>query len=430
MQINIEATATAGTAKPSSVLEAQLVLEDGTLFEGRSRGAAGEVWGEVVFNTGMTGYQEIITDPSSCGHILTMSFPLMGGYGINKEDFESKSPYIRGFIAREICSSPGNWRSVQTLPGYLQEQGIVAMDGVDTRALVRLIREKGSMRGVLTTAGTPYPLLLEKARQSPSLSAQDLVAAVTTPETYIPGNDLHGGYGNKSGGDSRGKNWNWKKNQNGSVKNVSARNRDGYAGDENDGNVNIRGGSAGGPNLVILDLGLKFSLMHALQSEGCHITVVPAATPALEIAKLKPDGIVLAGGPGDPRMAGAAIKAVQEIAGRTPLLGFGLGHQVIALALGGKTYKLKFGHRGANHPVKNLLTQRVYITSQNHGFAVKEEGLPAGLAVTHRHLHDDTVEGLQDEKLKIVTRQYCPGDFPGTTEPQHPFNLFWEYVQG
>jgi len=407
METNKESTAAVGTAKPLDTLKARLVLEDGSLFEGRSRGAGGEVCGEVVFNTGMTGYQEIITDPSSCGHILTMTFPLMGSYGINKEDFESKSPFLRGFIAREICSSPGNWRSVQTLPGYLQKQGIVAMDGVDTRALVRLIREKGSMRGVLTTVDTPYSLLLEKVRRSPSLSAQDLVAAVTTPEIHTLKNDEPGGYSGKN----RGKNGNWEKCR-----------------DENTGNVNKNGGSTGGPNLVILDLGLKLSLLSALQAAGCRITVAPAATTASEIAALKPDGVVLAGGPGDPRMAGSAIEVVRELAGRIPLLGFGLGHQVIALALGGKTYKLKFGHRGANHPVKDLLTQRVYITSQNHGFAVEEEGLPAGLAVTHRHLHDDTVEGLQDEKLKIITRQYCPGDFPGITEQRHPFNLFWGYM--
>ena len=356
--------------------EARLVLEDGSLFKGRSRGAGGETWGEVVFNTSMTGYQEIITDPSCCGHILTMTFPLMGNYGINKEDFESRSPFLRGFIAREICPAPSNWRSVQTLQDYLQEQNIVAMDGVDTRALARLIREKGSMRGVLTTADTPYPFLLEKVRKSPPLSALDLITEVTTPEIYTLGNSVNSG-----------------------------------------------------PRLIILDLGLKLSLTRLLHAKGCHITVVPATMHTPEIMKLKPDGLVLSNGPGDPRKAGAAIKVVQELAGKIPLLGLGLGHQVIALALGGKTYKLKFGHRGANHPVKDLFTQKVYITSQNHGFAVEEEGLPAGLTVTHRHLHDSTVEGLQDKNLKIISCQYFPGDFPGTADPQHPFNLFWKYLQ-
>lgn len=353
--------------------EAKLVLADGSLFTGRSRGADGEAWGEVVFNTSMTGYQEIITDPSCCGHILTMTFPLIGNYGINKEDFESRSPFLRGFIAREICTAPSNWRSVQTLQDYLQEQNIVAMDGVDTRALARLIREKGSMQGVLTTADTPYPLLLEKVKKSPPLSALDLVTAVTTPERYT-----------------------W---------------------------------SHSGPHLIILDLGLRLSLARLLHTKGCRITVVPATMHTLEIMQLKPDGLVLAGGPGDPRKAGAAINVVQELAGKIPLLGLGLGHQVIALSLGGKTYKLKFGHRGANHPVKDLFTDKVYITSQNHGFTVEEESLPAGLTVTHRHLHDGTVEGLQDKNLKIITCQYYPGDFPGTADPQHPFNLFWKYLQ-
>ncbi len=366
--------------------EARLILEDGSLFKGRSRGVNGEAQGEVVFNTSMTGYQEIITDPSCCGHILTMTFPLMGSYGINKEDFESRSPFLRGFIAREICSSPSNWRAGQSLPDYLLEQNIIAMDSVDTRALVRLIREKGSLRGILTTAGTSYPLLLEKVRQSPAISTRDLVAAVSTPEIYTlgngPGNDPNQEHENGSRNDNNA----WSEST-------------GWSGRR-------------GPHLAILDLGLKFSLLRLLQARGCRITVVPAAMPATDIMQLKPAGLVLAGGPGDPRQAKTAIETVQKLAGKIPLWGLGLGHQVIALALGGKTYKLKFGHRGDNHPVRDLRTQKISITSQNHGFAVEEASLPPGLTVTHRHLHDDTVEGLQDKKLKIITCQYAPGDLP------------------
>jgi carbamoyl-phosphate synthase small subunit len=357
----------------SANMEAKLVLEDGSLFQGSSRGAKGEALGEVIFNTSMTGYQEIITDPSSCGHILTMTFPLMGNYGINKEDFESRSPFLRGFVAREICPAPSNWRSVKTLGDYLQEQNIIAMDDVDTRALARLIREKGSMRGIITTEDTPYNLLLEKVRKSPPLSALDLVSEVTAPEIYT-----------------------WENS---------------------------------GPHLVILDLGLKLSLARLLLSNGCRITVVPATLHTREIMELKPDGLVLSGGPGDPRQAGEAIKVARELAGRIPLLGLSLGHLVIALALGGKTYKLKFGHRGTNHPVKDLHTNHVYITSQNHGYAVEEKSLPAGLTVTHRHLHDGTVEGFEDKKLKITTYQYSPEDYSEIADPQHPFNLFWKYLQ-
>lgn len=353
-------------------MKARLILEDGSLFKGISRGAKGEAFGEVVFNTSMTGYQEIITDPASCGHILTMTFPLMGNYGINEEDFASRSPFLRGFVAREICTAPSNWRAVKTLGDYLQEQNIVAMEGVDTRALARLIREKGSLQGVITTADTPENILLEKTRKAPLLSDLDLVSAVTTPEIYR------------------------------------------Y--------------DRSGPHLVVLDLGLQLSLPRLLNQRGYRLTVIPAGFNIQEIAGLEPDGLVLAGGPGDPRQAGTAIKVVQELAGKIPVLGLGLGHLVTALALGGKTYKLKFGHRGSNHPVRDLQTGRVQITAQNHGYAVAEKSLPAGLTITHRHLHDETVEGFADQKLKIITLQHAPEDFAETAAPEHPFNLFGKYL--
>jgi len=354
-------------------MEARLILEDGSLFKGTSRGARGEAVGEVVFNTAMTGYQEILTDPSYCGHILTMTFPLIGNYGINRDDFESRRPFVRGFIAREFCQTPHNWRSVMTLEEYLKENNIIAVDGLDTRALTRLIREKGSLRGIITTEDTPYEALLEKVRNAPTVSEMDLIAEATTPEMYT-----------------------WENS---------------------------------GPHVVIVDLGLKLSIGRSLHNFGCRVTVVPAFFNAQDILSLKPDAVVFSNGPGDPQRAEGAIKIVRELVGRLPLLGICLGHQIIALALGGKTFKLKFGHRGANHPVKDLLNGRVYITSQNHGFAVDAAGLPKELQVTQLNLNDGTVEGMRGEKLKILTVQYHPEAFPGPMDSHHLFKLFLEYMK-
>ncbi|MGI6327621.1 MAG: glutamine-hydrolyzing carbamoyl-phosphate synthase small subunit [Dethiobacteria bacterium] len=354
-------------------MQGRLVLEDGTTFPGVSRGAGGEAWGEVIFNTSITGYQEIITDPSYCGQILVMTFPLIGNYGINYEDLESRRPFLRGFIAREFCLTPSNWRSVMSVTDYLKENNIVALDNIDTRALTRHIREKGSMRGVITTKDTPREVLLDKLQKAPHISEIDFIAEVTTPEIYSLENS--------------------------------------------------------GLHIVIMDLGRRLSIARSLHNTGCRITVVPASLNAQDIMELKPDGLVLSGGPGDPRMAKNAIKTVEELAGKLPLLGIGLGHQVIALALGGKTYKLKFGHRGANHPVKDLLRDKVYITSQNHGFAVDEESLPAGVSVIQRNLNDGTIEGLMEKKLKIIATQYHPEAFPGPTDSHHLFELFLELLK-
>ncbi|HHT46245.1 MAG TPA: glutamine-hydrolyzing carbamoyl-phosphate synthase small subunit [Firmicutes bacterium] len=361
-------------------MQGRLVLEDGTTFLGISRGAEGEAQGEVVFNTSMTGYQEIISDPSYCGQILAMTFPLIGNYGINPEDFESRRPFLRGVIAREFCLTPSNWRSVMTVGDYLKENNIVALDNIDTRALTRHIRIKGCMRGVITTKDTPREILLEKLQKAPHISEIDLISEVTTPEIYTLENN--------------------------------------------------------GPHIVIMDLGLKLSIARSLHNTGCRITVVPASLNAQDIMELKPAGLVLSSGPGDPQMAKNAINTANELAGKLPLLGIGLGHQVIALALGGKTYKLKFGHRGANHPVKDILRDKVYITSQNHGFAVDEESLPVGISVTRRNLNDGTVEGLMHENLRIITIQYHPEAYPGlpetfpeSTDSQYPFNHFLELLK-
>lgn len=354
-------------------MQGRLVLEDGTTFPGISRGAGGEAWGEVIFNTSMTGYQEIITDPSYCGQILVMTFPLIGNYGINYEDLESRRPFLRGFIAREFCLTPSNWRSVMSVTDYLKENNIVALDNIDTRALTRHIRKNGSMKGIITSEDTPCGDLLGKLQNAPHISEIDFLAEVTTPEIYTLENS--------------------------------------------------------GPHIVIMDLGLRLSIARSLHNTGCRITVVPASLNAQDIMELKPDGLILSGGPGDPRTAKNAIKTVEELAGKLPLLGIGLGHQVIALALGGKTYKLKFGHRGANHPVKDLLRDKVYITSQNHGFAVDEESLPAGVSVTQKNLNDGTIEGLMEKNLKIITTQYHPEAFPGPTDSHHLFGLFLELLK-
>lgn len=355
-------------------MEAKLILEDGSVFEGFSRGAQGEVQGEVVFNTSMTGYQEILTDPSYCGQILTMTFPLIGNYGINEKDFESHRPFLRGFIAREICSTPSNWRSSQPLEAFLKENNIVAMEGIDTRALVRNIREKGAMRGILTTKDTPYNTLLDKTKTIPTISEQDLISEVTTEKPFT-----------------------W----------------------ENDG-----------PEVVIVDLGLKHSIAKSFYKAGCSVTVVPAFFSAEEILKLNPHGVVFSNGPGDPCNAKEAVKTAEALIGKLPILGICLGHQVLVLALGGKTYKLKFGHRGANHPVKNLVHDKVYITTQNHGFAVAEEGLPSGLQVTQRNLNDGTIEGLREEELQITSIQYHPEAFPGPVDSNYVLDNFLQEIKG
>jgi carbamoyl-phosphate synthase small subunit len=349
-------------------LEARLILEDGSIFVGVSRGAEGEAWGEVIFHTGMTGYQEIITDPSSCGQILTMTFPLIGNYGINEEDSEARRPFLRGFIARELCSAPHNWRSLKSIGTYFQEQNVVAMDSIDTRALTRLLRNKGNLRGIITTQNTDGALLVEKAKKLPAISEQDLISEVTTPEVYS-----------------------WENK---------------------------------GPHVVVLDLGLKRSIARALHDMGCRLTIVPATYQTREILQLQPEGLLLAGGPGDPRMAKAPLATTKELFGKIPMLGIGLGHQLLALGLGGKIKKLKFGHHGANYPVKDLIRDKVFITSQNHSFIVSEKGLPPGLQTTHLNLNDETIEGLREEKLKITTVQFHPETFPGPVESKYIFELF------
>ncbi|WP_072867191.1 glutamine-hydrolyzing carbamoyl-phosphate synthase small subunit [Desulfofundulus thermosubterraneus] len=350
-------------------MQAILALEDGTVFTGRAFGARGERWGEVVFNTAMTGYQEILTDPSYCGQIVVMTYPLVGNYGINREDFEAKKSYVRGFVVREECDRPSNWRASYRLSDFLAREGVVGISGIDTRALTRHLRNQGTMRGVLSTECHDPALLVEKAKQCPHLTGQELVPEVATKEIYT----LEG---------------------------------KGY-------------------RVVLMDFGSKLNIIRHLQERECEIVVVPPTTTAREILALHPDGILLSNGPGDPVDVPYAIRTTRELIGKRPMFGICLGHQVIALALGARTYKMKFGHRGANHPVKDLATGKVYITSQNHGFAVDADSLAVlPVEVCHRNLNDGTVEGIRHKDLPLFSVQYHPEASPGPRESAYLFDQF------
>ncbi|MGQ9823703.1 MAG: glutamine-hydrolyzing carbamoyl-phosphate synthase small subunit [Desulfotomaculales bacterium] len=355
-------------------MQAILALEDGTFFTGRQFGAAGEQWGEVVFNTAMTGYQEVLTDPSYCGQIVVMTYPLIGNYGVNREDFEAKRSYVRGFVVREECTQPSNWRASYRLADFLAKEGVVGLSGIDTRALTRHLRNFGTMRGVISTLEEDPLALVEKARRSPHLSGQELVPEVATKETYV----LEGS----------------------------------------------------GPRVVLVDLGAKLNIIRHLQKRNCEVVVVPPKATPQEILSLNPAGVLLSNGPGDPVDVPYTIAATKELIGRVPVFGICLGHQVIALALGARTYKMKFGHRGANHPVKDLVSGKVYITSHNHGFSVAEEslkGLP--VFVSHRNLNDQTVEGIRHRYLPVFSVQYHPEASPGPQESAYIFDEFTELMR-
>jgi carbamoyl-phosphate synthase small subunit len=350
-------------------MRARLALENGTVFYGQSFGAEGTCEGEVVFNTAMTGYQEILTDPSYCGQIVTMTYPLIGNYGINPDDFESPHSFVRGFVVKEACTDPNNWRTTETLSSYLQRNHIIGISGIDTRALTRAIRQSGTMRGIISTADCSDEELILQAQNSSFLSGQNLLAEVTTPERYK---------------------------------------LEGY-----------------GPRVVVIDLGMKKSIANNLNKAGCEVVVVPATITADEVLALNPAGVMLTNGPGDPKDAIATLETVKSLIGKLPLFGICLGHQVLALALGADTYKMKFGHRGANHPVKDLETTKVQITSQNHGYAVDEQTLEAlDITVTHRNLNDGTVEGMIHNKFPIFCVQYHPEAFPGPSDSAHIFERF------
>lgn len=373
-------------------MKAKLALENGTVFEGDCFGATGEVSGEVVFNTSMSGYQEIYTDPSYRGQIVTLTYPLIGNYGIAEEDMESGAPQVSAVVVREYMPRPSNFRAVGDLGAWLKEHGVVALTGIDTRMLTRMIRTEGALRGVVSTKDLDNSSLVGKARRIPSMAGQDLATMVTCKHPYE---------------------WTGIDTTPFALPVDRAR------------------GVSGRFRVVAYDFGIKQNILRRLSMYGCDVTVVPAQFPAAEVLALAPDGVFLSNGPGDPAPVKVAIDNIKALLGRVPMFGICLGHQLLALALGGKTYKLKFGHRGGNHPVKNLLTGKIEITSQNHGFAVDPDSLDAGqVEITHTNLYDGTNEGFRHRRLQAFSVQYHPEASPGPHDSDYLFRDFLAMLEG
>ena len=369
---------------------AKLALEDGTVFTGVGFGAEGEVSGEVVFNTSMTGYQEILTDPSYRGQIVTMTYPEIGNYGVNPEDVESGRPHLSGFICKENSRVRSNFRSTESLEDYLTSNGIVSLEGIDTRMLVRKLRISGAMKGILSTTDLNDTSLVNKAKNSESLVGKDLVQEVVPSEASLWNEALSEWWQVEAPTDSS---------------------------------------ETTTPHVVAMDFGMKWNIARHLVSQGFRVTVVPGNTTAEEILAMEPDGVFLSNGPGDPEPVIYAIETISTLVGKVPLFGICLGHQLLALACGAKTFKLKFGHRGANHPILNLRTGRVEITTQNHGFAVSEDDLPEELEITHRNLNDDTVAGLRHRNAPAFCVQYHPEASAGHHDSQYLFDEFRNLIR-
>jgi carbamoyl-phosphate synthase small subunit len=380
-------------------MEATLALEDGRVWRGLGFGAEAEVVGEVVFNTSMTGYQEILTDPSYCGQIVTMTYPLIGNYGVNDEDPESRRVFAEGFIVRELSRAYSNWRSSESLDHYLKGAGIPGISDIDTRSLVRHIRERGSMRGCLSTKQTSEQAVIEHARKAPEMIGLDLASVVTCKEPYEWTDDQASAYGSPVLLHPR-----------------AAKLRAG-------------GDIEPGFHVVAYDFGLKHNSLRNLASLDCRVTVVPAHTTAEDVIALKPDGVWLSNGPGDPEPLTGVVANLKKLIGRYPIFGICLGHQLMGLAFGARTYKLPFGHHGGNQPVKDLTTGRVEITAQNHGFAVDADSLPADCEITHINLNDNTVEGLRHRSLPVYSVQYHPEAGPGPHDPSYLFEKFVEMME-
>jgi carbamoyl-phosphate synthase small subunit len=362
--------------------QAKLALEDGTVYTGRAFGASGETFGEVVFNTSMTGYQEVLTDPSYTGQIVCMTYPLIGNYGVNEEDAESLRPRVEGFVVRECARVASNYRSGGDLSGYLERHNILGIEGIDTRALVRRLRVRGAMMGVLSTADLDSHSLVHKARTCPNIVGRDLVKEV------VPAEPFH-----------------WS---------------EGFTSDL----VTYLPARPATHKVVALDYGMKHNILRCLVQVGCEVTVLPGTATADEVKAHNPDGVFLSNGPGDPEPLGYAVNTIRELIGHRPVFGICLGHQLLGLAMGAKTFKLKFGHRGANQPVLNQLTNRVEITTQNHGFAVKLDDLPAELEPTHLNLNDDTLEGMRHRHLPVFSVQYHPEASAGPHDSGYLFEQF------
>ena len=369
--------------------KAVLAIEDGTVFEGINFGSEGEAFGEVVFNTSLTGYQEILTDPSYNGQVVVMTYPEIGNYGVNTEDLESKKPFARGLAVKEYWPIPSNWRSEQSLDEFMKANNGVGIHGIDTRFLTKQIRTKGAQKCVISTVDFDKKSLFAKLKNSSDIVGKDLVTEVSCKEPYswsegteqwIPSNDKY------------------------EVKKSY--------------------------NVVAYDFGIKTNILRRLTDLGCKLTVVPSDTSPDEVLKLDPDGIFLSNGPGDPEGVSYAVKNVKELLGKKPIFGICLGHQIISIALGGSTYKLKFGHRGGNQPVKNHKTGKVEITSQNHSFAVDPDSLGDNVEITHVNLNDQTVEGLRHREYPVFSVQYHPESSPGPHDSSYLFNEFIELMEG
>lgn len=371
---------------------AKLALADGTVYAGSAFGAPGEVFGEVVFNTSMTGYQEILTDPSYCGQIVAMTYPLIGNYGINPDDVESDKLALSGFVVRELCRHPSNYRSQQSMEEYLAENGVIGLEGVDTRALVKRIRVHGAMTGVLSTVDLDDESLIGKARQSPEIVGRDLVSEVVPHDSYEWSQGLS---------DLARTAWH------------------GAASDE-------RYGGAGrkSPRVVAVDYGMKWNIARHLREMGCRVSIVPGTATAEQILAIQPDGIFLSNGPGDPRPLGYAVETIRRLLGKKPIFGICLGQQLLGMAFGGEIFKLKFGHRGANQPVLNKETGRVEITTQNHGFALNADSMPDNVEITHINLNDRTVEGIRHREISAFGVQYHPEASAGPHDSRYLFDEF------
>lgn len=376
---------------------ALLVLEDGTSFRGISIGADGETFGEVVFNTSMTGYQEILTDPSYCSQIVAMTYPEIGSYGINHDDSESDKPRLAGFVIRSESRLASNYRSEQGLGEYLREHNLVTIAGIDTRALVRRIRDKGAMKGGISTVDLDPASLLAKVKASPGLEGRDLVSEVSP---------------------KRARQWNKALHQL----------EQPLVGSLNAEESAVAAADDKRPHVVCLDYGMKWNIARHLFERGNRVTIMPAASTAKEVLDQNPDGIFLSNGPGDPQALGYAIDTIRELIGQRPMFGICLGHQLLCLATGGETFKLKFGHRGSNQPVLNLENGRVEITSQNHGFAVEATSLPDELTVTHRNLNDDTVAGVRHSNQITFGVQYHPEASAGPQDSGYLFDQFQDLI--
>ncbi|NJM38149.1 MAG: glutamine-hydrolyzing carbamoyl-phosphate synthase small subunit [Akkermansiaceae bacterium] len=371
-------------------MTAILALEDGRCFEGTAFGATGTTTGEICFNTSMTGYQEVITDPSYRGQIISMTYPQIGNYGINSEDAESAAPHIRAFVIGELCEIPSNWRSSQSLPAYLAEHSILGIEGIDTRALTKHLRSRGAMRACVTTELDAHGAIAA-AKASPSMEGMDYVREVSTEKPYF---------------------WN-EESREWRLPNEMAK-QTGYHADL----PPVR------HRIVAYDFGLKYNILRRLRQAGFEVEVVNSRTSAAEILAKKPDGLFLSNGPGDPAALGYIHQEIRSLLGKMPIFGICLGNQILAHAFGGKTFKLKFGHRGGNQPVKDLRTGKISITSQNHGFAVDPDSLPPEIEITHVNLNDSTVEGMRHRELPVFSVQYHPEAAPGPNDAAYFFEEF------